>query len=66
MCDLEVRVSRKVDSSTGAGSNGGSMGNVAEVLEIVGLTGGLPELFFVLAIVAILSRPTRLLRSVKD
>lgn len=55
MCDLEVRVPRNVDSSAGAGSNGGSMGDVVEALEAVGLTGGLPELFFVFAIAAVLS-----------
>ena len=56
MWDLEVRVSRKVDSSTGAGLNGGSMGDVEEALEVVGLAGGLPELFFGLAIVTPLCR----------
>lgn len=53
MWDLEVRVSRKVDSSAGAGLNGGSMGDVDEVSdEVVGLAGAFPELFFGLAIVA--------------
>lgn len=56
MWDLEVRVSRKVDSSAGAGLNGGSMGDVEEALEVVGVAGGLLELFFGLAIVDLLCR----------
>lgn len=54
MWDLEVKVSRKVDSSAGAGLNGGSIGDVEEALEAVGFAGGLPELFLGLGIVATL------------
>lgn len=42
---------RKVDSSEGAGLNGGGKGDVDEVLEEVGLTGGLPEPFLGFGIV---------------
>lgn len=44
-------MSRKVDSSAGAGLNGEGMGDVEEVLGAVGLAGGLPELFLGLGIV---------------
>lgn len=47
---------RKVESSAGAGLNGGSMGDIEEALEMVGLAGGLPELFLGLGIVATLCR----------
>ena len=43
---------RKVDNSAGAGLNGEGIGAVKEVLEVVGLAAGLPELFFGLAIAA--------------
>lgn len=54
MWDLEVKVSRKVDSSAGAGLNGGSIGDVEEALEAVGFAAGLPELFLGLGILATL------------
>ena len=42
---------RKVDNSAGAGLKGEGIGDANEVLNVGGLAGGLPELFFVLAIV---------------
>ena len=47
---------RKVDSSAGAGLNGEGIGVVKEVLEMVALAAGLPELFFGLAIAATFCR----------
>lgn len=43
-------MSRKVDSSAGAGLNGEGMGDVEEVSGAVGFAGGLPELFLGLGI----------------
>ena len=53
---LEVKVSRKVDSSAGAGLNGEGMCDVGEVLKAVGLMGDLPDPFLILGIVATLCR----------
>ena len=47
-------MSRKVENSAGAGLNGGSMGDIDEALEVVGLAGGLLEFFLDLGIVATL------------
>lgn len=51
MWDLEVRVSRKSDSSLGAGLYGDGMGDIEEALEVGGLAGGLPNIFLVFGIV---------------
>lgn len=48
---------RKVDNSEGAGLNGGGKDDVEEVL-VVGLAGGLPELFLGFGIVTALCRRT--------
>ena len=53
---MEVRVSRKFDNSAGAGLKGEGMGEVEEVLEVVCLGGGLPELFLGFAIARTLRR----------
>ena len=42
---MDVRVLRKVDSSEGAGLKGEGNDEDGELLEMVGLAGGLPEVF---------------------
>ena len=54
--DLEDRVSRKANSSVGAGLNGEGIGDIEEELEVGGLAGGLPELFLAFGIVIALYR----------
>ena len=49
---MEVRVSRKVDSSAGAGLNGEGMDDVEKAPAAVVLAGGLPEPFLGLGIVS--------------
>ena len=51
MWDLEVKVLRKVDRSSGAALNGEGIGDIDDATNVGALAGGLPELFLGFGIV---------------